>query len=164
MSGTKHFFTTRGGIGLTTEKEIKNHPADLAHDRWWIDNKLADIFRFEQRQLQIIGIVFLVIAFISPNLTSSGLLGLFIWFGMLAVILVLIIIYLYYARPRKAKAGLGSSARGNVNQQNYDAYITELETSLKAKASLVIFSYIALGIELVLLGMFVYITYGEGIL
>ncbi|MFW9996417.1 MAG: hypothetical protein ACFFD4_30520 [Candidatus Odinarchaeota archaeon] len=130
---------------------------NLEHDRWWIDKKLEDINRFEQRQLQIIGLVAIIVTLLavqlSPDQGFGGLKAL-VWILIITVAMALIIIYLFFSWPRKVQKALDASIRVKPTAEVYGEYIKTLQESLSLKVKIMVISYFLIAIEIMLVILF----------
>ena len=111
----------------------------IEYDQWLSEQKLSSTFRFENRQLQMIGILSILLAVSSPedlaNL-NAGLTGM-----LFALILILVLIYLFFAIPRARKYKLKPMKDTPPTAETFNGYIKEIEGSMKFKVKLMYVSY-----------------------
>lgn len=71
--------------------------SELEHDRWWIDKKLKDVERFEQRHLQIIGLIVVIVTLLSPQLPPEDFLSIVCWSITIICVSGLVGIYVFFS-------------------------------------------------------------------
>lgn len=110
------------------------------HDRWWIDKKLADVERFNQKQLQLIGLTMILLTLITPALSELDLILKIMLVISVICTIVLISIYIFYSWPRKVNHSLGPSKNITINAETYASYLNEIQNSLQTKAEIMFIS------------------------
>ena len=128
----------------------------LEHDRWWIDKKLSDVERFDQKQLQLIGLSMILLTLLSLDYSSLIFPNNVIFLFSVMLTLLLIGIYIFYSWPRKVKHPLGPSNKIIINEEAYSNYVQEIQVGLTIKAKIMFFSNIIFIINLtIILGLLV---------
>ena len=110
--------------------------------QWLYGTDLDSSLRYESRQLQLIGLVSILLVLYIPS--QERFMPIEFLFLLLIILLelLLLIIYLYFSWPRRVKNSFPIS-RDDINDTNfYKEGILELRDTLKSKAKVMKISYV----------------------
>jgi len=106
------------------------------YDKWQIEYELTRTLRFEQRQLQLMGLMIALIVLLSPVLLLKSPLGHIIIAFLIILEIIIIGFYFYFAFPRTGKHKLLPWDVDIPSSERRKDYITELTEQLNKEVAI----------------------------